>query len=350
MDRKVRIGFVGVGHMGQCAHLKNYASLPDCEVVAIAEIRPELARKVAARYGVTHVYGDPEEMLAHEQLDGIVAAQPFTRHGILFPSLYRHGLPVLSEKPLAGSVEVGEKLLEALRLGGSWHMVGYHKRSDPATMVARREIARLKQTGELGKMRYVRIAMPPGDWIAGGFNDVIEGDRSGALDQDPPAGDMDREAFHQYVEFVNYYIHQVNLMRYLLGEPYRVTYANPSGVLLAAESESGVAGVIEMAAYNTTLDWQESALVAFERGYIRLELPAPLACNRPGRVEFFSDPGKESEQKLVVPALPPVGAMRQQAVNFVKAIKGEAEPPCQAPEALEDLRVARDYLRLWKGV
>lgn len=27
----VKIGFVGVGNMGQCAHLKNYVTLPDCE-------------------------------------------------------------------------------------------------------------------------------------------------------------------------------------------------------------------------------------------------------------------------------------------------------------------------------
>ena len=42
--------------------------------------------------------------------------------------------------------------------------------------------------------------------------------------------------------------------------------------------------------------------------------------------------------------------MRQQAINFVRAIRGEIEPPCQAAEALEDLKIARDYIRLWKGV
>ena len=48
-------------------------------------------------------------------------------------------------------------------------MIGYHKRSDPATMYAKAEIDRLKSTGELGAMKYVRITMPAGDWIAGGF-------------------------------------------------------------------------------------------------------------------------------------------------------------------------------------
>ena len=80
--RKLRIGFVGVGGMGQCAHLKNYAALPECEVVALAELRPELARRVAARYGVPRVYQSHAQMLAKEKLDGLVASQPFTRHGI----------------------------------------------------------------------------------------------------------------------------------------------------------------------------------------------------------------------------------------------------------------------------
>ena len=69
---KVRIGFVGVGGMGQCAHLRNYATLPDCEVAAIAELRPELARKVAVRYGVPRVYPDHHAMLDAEALDAVV--------------------------------------------------------------------------------------------------------------------------------------------------------------------------------------------------------------------------------------------------------------------------------------
>ena len=72
---KVRIGFVGVGSMGQCAHLRNYAALPDCEVVAIAELRPELAAQVANRYGVPNVYRDHRELLANEELDGVVARE-----------------------------------------------------------------------------------------------------------------------------------------------------------------------------------------------------------------------------------------------------------------------------------
>ena len=347
MDKKVQLGFVGVGSMGQCAHLKNYVALPDCEVVAIAELRPALAQRVAQKYSIPNVYANADDMLAHEHLDGIVAPQQFSRHGQVITPLYRAGIPLLTEKPLAASVEVGERMLAALQAGGSWHMVGYHKRSDPASMYARSQIDQFKETGELGRLRYVRILMPAGDWVAGGFNDLIQtSEPPPAGDMDPPASDMDGETYKAYISFVNYYIHQVNLMRFLLGEPYHMSYAEPSQVVLAVKSQSGVAGVIEMSPYQTTLGWQESALIGFEHGYVKLELPAPLASNQPGRVEVYRDPGKGVVPTLTVPVLPPVHAMRQQAINFVRAIQGSAKPPCEAAEALEDLRVAREYFKL----
>ncbi len=348
---KTRIGFIGVGGMGQCAHLKNYVTLPDCEVVALAELREELGAAVATRYGIPHVYTSAEEMLASERLDGLVASQPFDRHGVLVPELLKAGLPIFTEKPLAASVEVGERIARAVEASGTWHMVGYHKRSDPATMAAKAEIERLKESGELGKLTYVRILMPAGDWVANGFIDLISvpGDYPD-VDRDPPASDMDSATYQRYTTFVNYYIHQVNLMRHLLGESYRVTYADPSGVLLAGQSESGAACTIEMSPYQTTIDWQESALVCFERGYVKLELPAPLAANRTGRLELFRDPGNGAIPETRVPQLPWIHAMRQQAMNFVAAVKGERKPPCEATEALEDLRVARAYIRLLTGI
>lgn len=350
MADKVKIGFVGVGGMGQCAHLKNYVSIPDCEVVAISEIRSDLRTKVAARYGIPKAYQSHAEMLAKEKLDGIVASQPFSRHGTLIPELAKSKIPVFTEKPLAASIENGETVIAALKAAGTWQMVGYHKRSDPAAMYAKAQIEQLKLSGELGRMKYVRILMPAGDWVANGFFDLISSkEKPEGLTWDPPAAGMDEATRKDYESFVNYYIHQVNLMRYLLGESYNVKYADPSGVMLAGASVSGVACVIEMTPYATSIDWQESALVAFERGYIKLELPAPLALNRPGRVEIFKDPGKGATPQTLIPQLPWNHAMRQQAVNFVRAIRGEIKPMCDADEALEDLKVAREYIKLWKN-
>ena len=349
-EKKVRIGFVGVGGMGQGAHLRNYVMVPNCEVVALAEVKPKLAKAVAAKWGVPKVYASHEEMLAKEQLDGIVAAQQFTRHGTLVPELLKAGKPVLTEKPIAGSVEQGEKIVKAAKANKTWMMIGYHKRSDPATMLAKAEIDKLKASGELGKLTYIRILMPAGDWVANGFcQNVWSDDPNPELKWDPPASDMDKATNDAYTGFVNYYIHQVNLMRHLLGETWTVHYAAKSGLLLAGESAGGVTCSIEMSPYQTTIDWQESALVCFERGWIRLELPAPLAFTRPGSVEIMRDPGKGAQPKIEIPQLPWVHAMWQQAQNFVDAVAGKRSTLCTAEDALEDIRLAREYIRIHKG-
>jgi len=218
-------------------------------------------------------------------------------------------------------------------------MVGYHKRSDPATMYAKAEIDRLKQSGELGKLRYIRITMPAGDWIAGGFNGLIRSEEKVPETE----RDTQEDWGSPYFDFVNYYIHQVNLLRHLFGESYKVKFADKAGSLFVAESASGVTGTIELSPYKTELGWDEAALVGFDGGYVKIELPAPLVTNLPGRVEIRTAKGTFS------PILPPVHAMRQQAINFLRAIKGEIKPLCDATEALQDLLIARDYIHLLEG-
>jgi predicted dehydrogenase len=193
----------------------------------------------------------------------------------------------------------------------------------------------------------VRITMPPGDWIAQGFCSLIRSDEPyPAVAKDPLPPDMDAADYKRYDAFVNYYIHQVNLMRHLLGEPYSVRYADPTGVLMAVQGQSGIPGALEMGTHRNTLDWQEGAWITFERGWIRLELPAPLAIDRAGRVTVHEDAGDGAEPRTIQPQMPHVHAMRQQAHHFVQALRGETTCLCRAEEALEDLRIARTYIQM----
>jgi predicted dehydrogenase len=346
----VRIAFVGTGGMGQCAHLRNYAAIDTCDVVALAEIRPELGRKVAAKYDVPKAYTNHAEMLEKEDVDAIVASQPFTRHGVLLPDLLKYGKPLFTEKPIASSIEIGQRIVQAEKDSGTFHMVGYHKRSDPAVMYAKELIDSLKESGELGAFKYVRLLMPEGDWVAGGFFDMVNSDETmPELTFDAPPSDMNEAQFRDYESFVNYYIHQVNLMRHLLGESYRVTYADPSGVVMGIQSESGVPGTLEMTPFKTSVDWMEQALVCFEHGYLKIDLPAPVALLQPGRIEIMTDPGDGITPETTIPTLPWVHAMRQQAENFVAAVRGDMPPLCTSAEALEDLVIAKQYLDAWKG-
>ncbi len=323
--------------MGQAAHLRNYATLLGCKVVALAEIRPQLGRAVADRFGIPKVYADHEEMLASEELDGMVAIQQFHRHAVLLPDLLKHGVPTLIEKPLANTVEAGEGIVEAVQKTGTPLYLAYHKRSDPAIEYAKAQIKAWQASGEVGRLRYIRISMPPGDWSWDGFASNVVTDET----YDIASPHMDA-----HFQFVNYYIHQVNLFRFLLGEDYEVVFADPSGVTLALRSSSGIPGTLEMATFQSTRDWQESVFVAFERGWITVDLPAPLVLDQAGKVTVFRDPGGGEVPTTLTPTLPHRHAMRAQAENFLKALRGEPHPLCTAEEGLKDLHAAGRYIEL----
>ncbi len=348
----IRVGFIGAGVMGQAAHLRNYASLDDCRVVALAELRPGLGGAVGRRYGVPTVYTELGDLLAQERknLDALVCIGPFTHHGSILPQVLASGLPLLTEKPMAGSLTVGRQLLEQKRAaGGRWY-VGYHKRSDPAVMWARGQIEAWKASGVMGRLRYVRITMPPGDWMAGGAAGLVQSDEPyPVLPPDAPPAEMGAEELRRFTGFVNYYIHQVNLLRHLLGEGYQVSWVDPGGVLLVGRSVSGATVALEMDCYRNSVAWQEQALVGFEKGWIRIELPAPLTVNRPGRVWAYSDPGGGVEPRCVEPQLPWIDAMRHQGMNFLRAVRQEPTPLATAEEALEDLEIARQWLDLGRA-
>lgn len=352
---KIRIGFVGVGGMGQAAHLHHYVTNNDCEVVALAEIRPKLRQAIQRRWGIPNAFATHGELLAAHasgacRLDGIVAIQQFTLHGQLIPQLLTAGVPVITEKPIGRSTAAADLILAAMQANpGSKSVVGYHKRSDPATAWVKSKMRELAKSGELGALKYLRLTMPPGDWIAGGFNQNIFTDDPNYGDQvtwDPSPVGFNEQQAKDHEAFVNYYIHQVNLLRLLLGEDYRVTYADPAGVVMQAHSVSGVPAVLEMAPWSCTTEWQESALVCYEKGWIRLRLFAPLTALRAGEVEMQMDPGNGAPAITIRPTMPHVGAMQQQAANFLALIRGQATDLCGPADAKKDIEVADAYIRL----
>ncbi|MFC4812323.1 Gfo/Idh/MocA family protein [Paenibacillus sp. GCM10023250] len=343
---KLRIGFVGGGGMGQMAHLSNYAVLTDeCEVVALAEIRPQSAALVAERYGIPEVYRDHRELLASAKVDAIVAPQQYRHHAALIPDILRAGVPVFTEKPLSLTVEAGRELVRVGEETGTLHMVGYHKRSDPAMERAMREVDAWRASGGFGKLRSIRVTMPPGDWTAAADKPLNAGDPYPELRQEPGPADYTDAQTRELDRFVNYYIHQVNAIRFFLGgENYKLTFGDRAGVLLVGESDGGVTVSLEMAPYHTSIEWHEHVIVAFEHGFVRVDLPAPLVRQQAGKVTIYKDAAGAGAPEIVQPIMPNVSAMRNQARNFLAAVRGERPAPCTAKEALEDLVLARSYI------
>jgi len=184
--------------------------------------------------------------------------------------------------------------------------------------------------------------MPPGDYRKDADLPFMTDEPPGPVPPERPETDIDDEKRNRMIWFVNYYIHQVNLMRYLMGEDYSLTSAGKH--YLSCESVSGINGILEIEPYNTSIDWQEHALVCFEKGWIRIDLTAPLATQLSSSVSVYRDRGKKSE--LTTPMLLNICAMRNQAKNFLLALNSIQPAPCISEEAVRDLQIAEDYIEM----
>lgn len=342
---KIKIGFVGSGYMGQTAHIANYVTLPDVELTALAEGRIETAKAVAQRYRIRTVYRNHKEMLGKTQLDAVVAIMWFTLHHAVVPDILEKGLPLLTEKPICVCPGTGKKLVKQAQEKGSIYQVGYMKRCDPGTRFVKKKIVEWKQSEEFGRLNYLRVTMPPGDWIFEMDPPINIGDKASydnETSERPPAW-MTKKQAKVYMAFTNYYIHQVNLIRYLLEEDYSVEYVDPSGKILVAKSDSGIPIILEMATYEVVNEWHEFYEAFFDKGKIKLLLPAPLARQHAGEVEIYKNKGKNSVYER--PVIPQKWSMLEQARFFVDAVKNKKKPISPASDAVKDLEIAEDYVK-----
>src|SRR5205823_15029748 len=100
---RTRIGFVGAGIIAN-RHVGNLLGFEDVEVAAVADLRPEKARELAARSGGRE-YRDYEAMLDREELDALYICVPPFAHGPPEIAALERGLPFFVEKPVAIDLE-----------------------------------------------------------------------------------------------------------------------------------------------------------------------------------------------------------------------------------------------------
>jgi predicted dehydrogenase len=142
----INVAVIGVGSMG-VNHARLYADIPTVELVAVVDKNAETASRVAARYH-TRFYTDYTEMLTKERPDAVTVASPTKLHAEIASAALNSGAHVLIEKPIAATIEEGQKLLEISTATGKQIMVGHIERFNPAII----ELKRRLDAGELGQI------------------------------------------------------------------------------------------------------------------------------------------------------------------------------------------------------
>jgi predicted dehydrogenase len=113
--KPVRLGIIGAGGVALSKHIPAIKRLQTIwepvELVAITRRTEREGRHIAQMYGC-HWYADYQEMLANEQLDGVLILGPDELHAEHATACIDRGIPVLIEKPITRSLAQARDVLK----------------------------------------------------------------------------------------------------------------------------------------------------------------------------------------------------------------------------------------------
>ncbi len=131
--RRLRVGLIGTGTIANSAHLPAIAHLhEELELVAVADIRPEMAEKAAKEYGASAWYSDYRELLARPDIDFVDICTPEFLHREQVVAAAEAGKHIHCEKPMSSTVEEADAMIEAARRNGVKLMIGHSRRFTPS--------------------------------------------------------------------------------------------------------------------------------------------------------------------------------------------------------------------------
>lgn len=163
---KFKVGVIGTGSIAQL-HLAAYVSNPDVELVAVSDMNVERARTAADRWGAARAYGDPNELLADPEVDGVSICTWNNSHASWAIAAIRAGKHVLVEKPISRTYAEALELQRVVEEHDRVVQVGFVRRHSPNCQVLKSFV----DSGDLGEIYYAKASCirrmgNPGGWFA----------------------------------------------------------------------------------------------------------------------------------------------------------------------------------------
>lgn len=153
---KTRYAVVGAGWISQEAFMPAVAQAGNSEITAIVTGNRAAAEKLAAFYGIEHIFGYDEydKALRSGVFDAVYIGLPNSLHADYAIRAANAGIHALVEKPLATTVADCEAMIAAARDNGTLLMTAYRLHCEPGTI----EVIRLIREGAIGTPRYFQAA------------------------------------------------------------------------------------------------------------------------------------------------------------------------------------------------
>jgi predicted dehydrogenase len=270
---------VGAGYFSQF-HYDAWNRIEGAKLTALCDTDVAKARETAERYGIPHVYADPDEMLDAEQPDFLDIITPPATHLPLVEAAARRGVAVVCQKPLAPSLDEATTLVETTERRGIRLMVHENFRWQPWHRAIKTQL----YDGAIGTLHAISIRSRTGDgWQKDAY-----------LARQPYFRTMPRLLVYETG------VHFLDLMRFFAGDFVRVmawlTRRNPAisgedSGLIIAEMTGGVRAVWDADRYAEPLTEDDPRytfgefLLEGDAGRIHLEPSGRLTVKRLGEAE-----------------------------------------------------------------
>jgi predicted dehydrogenase len=308
---------VGVGGFGQ-TWLGRVQRFADASLVAIVDVDPRALAAARQETGLapSHCFGDYAEAFDAVQADAVLNATPPRLHHEVALAAFERGLHVMTEKPIADSMEHGRLMAEAARDARRTLMVSQNYRFRPWA----RTIRRLLQSGEFG----------PPDNVSVRFAKSLRFDPS-----------LSARMGHPLVRDMS--IHHFDLMRALTGREALSVYGrtwqpqwswfddDPSAAALF-EFEGGLEALYEGT-------WVTRGRETTWDGYWSVECPEAVIELRADRVHVIPADHPDEDSEVELPGTPRSGQTAA-LQEFCRSVVEGREPETSGRDNLRSLAMS----------
>lgn len=158
-EKPIKLGVIGIG-VGAVEILPAMEGSPMVDLVAGADINPEVRRRFQERYPATTVYESAEELCADPNVEAVWISTPNRFHAPMTILAANHGKHIVVEKPMATNLRDASAMVEAANKNGVNLVAGHTQSFHPRFRLAR-QIVRSGELGELGAINIVSYT----DWV-----------------------------------------------------------------------------------------------------------------------------------------------------------------------------------------
>jgi len=161
MSRIIKIAVIGTGRMGS-VHVRNLVHLiPEADLVAICDLRLDVAKAIADELGIQRVVRDYHELLVDADIEAILIASSTDTHAFMIKDVAASGKHIFCEKPLALDLAQIDEALAVVEKSGIKLQVGFNRRFDKSFQ----RVHEIVSSGEIGRPCILRITnrdpLPP---------------------------------------------------------------------------------------------------------------------------------------------------------------------------------------------